>query len=82
MFGDSVPTFTSPEELGRLIRHFLANPEERKARADRSLTAVQGNTFDHRAATLIDTVVNRPKLTLVGTSPVSGNVASMASEGV
>lgn len=75
MFGDSVPTFDSPEQLGQLIRYYLANPDERLAKASRSLTAVQGNTFDTRAATLIDIVTYRPKLTLVGTSPVSGSTA-------
>lgn len=77
MFGDSVPTFDSPEQLEKLIHHYLANPEERELLASRALTAVQGNTFDTRAADLIYTVVNRPKLTLVGTSPVSGNLASI-----
>lgn len=56
LFGGGVPTFRTPEELGQMVRHYLAKPEERRLCAARALDAVCNEDFDRRAATLIATV--------------------------
>jgi spore maturation protein CgeB len=52
VFGDSVPVFTSPAHMEALIRHYLAHPEERAAKAAEAQRRVQAHTFAQRAATL------------------------------
>ncbi len=53
MFGDSVPTFDSPQVLGDRIRYYLANPAERATLAAKSRNLVQYETFDQRAASMV-----------------------------
>lgn len=55
-FGDAVPTFTSPEEAGALIRALLADPARRAACAQRAAAAVAQETWQVRARTLIATM--------------------------
>lgn len=45
VFGDSVPFHSSPEELGRLIRKYLADPAERERLARQQHEAIKGRTF-------------------------------------
>jgi spore maturation protein CgeB len=59
LFGASVPTYSSPQELERLIRYYLANPAERQAKADAARALVQGQTFDRRVADIISKVTAR-----------------------
>lgn len=53
VFGAAVPTFTTPDELGRLVRYYLQSPAERHDKAARSLQALGGHTFADRAATIL-----------------------------
>lgn len=59
VFGDAVPTYRSAAELEALIRHYLAHPEERQAKAEAARIRVQGHTFDRRVADIIATVTSR-----------------------
>lgn len=52
MFGDSIPTFETPQELGALIRKYLADEPARKLCAARALDIVCREDFDARAAKL------------------------------
>jgi len=52
-FGDSVATFRDADELGQLIRHYLAHPLERQRRAARACEAIRGRTFAAMAATIL-----------------------------
>lgn len=61
LFGSSVPTYRNAKELEDLIRYYLANPEERQAKADAARALVQGQTFDRRVADIIETVAARRK---------------------
>lgn len=45
VFGDSVPIHSSPDELGRLIRKYLADPVSRDALARQQHEAIKGRTF-------------------------------------
>lgn len=54
VFGELVPTFRSPEELGRLVRRWLADDEGRRAIAARLPAAVEGRTFDAMAEQVIE----------------------------
>ncbi len=50
LLGDAVPTFSEAGELEGLVRHLLANPEERSQRAERGMELVRlHHTFDARA---------------------------------
>lgn len=53
-FRDAVVTYRSPEELRRLVDHYLDSPEERaeKGRRGRELV-LTGHTFGHRADVLL-----------------------------
>lgn len=53
LFGVTVPTFTSPDQLGDLVRYYLSHDDERKQLADKARQLVQNQTFDHRAADMI-----------------------------
>ena len=45
VFGDSVPIHNSPDDLGRLIRKYLADPVRREKLAREQYAAIQGRTF-------------------------------------
>ena len=46
-----MPTFSDADDLERLVRHFLADPEERHRVAHRGMELVRDHhTFDTRAA--------------------------------
>ena len=53
VFGDGVPTFEAPDDLGRLVRHYLKHDDEREALARQNLEAVQGHTFEARARQML-----------------------------
>ncbi|MFA4972544.1 MAG: glycosyltransferase [bacterium] len=53
IFGDVVPTFSTPAELEGLIRYYLAHGEERARRLAQAQALIQGHTFDARVADLI-----------------------------
>ena len=54
VFGDGgVPTFETPDDLGRLVRHYLKHDDEREAIARHNLEAVQGHTFEARARQML-----------------------------
>ena len=53
MFGDTVPVYRSPAELGELCRYYLSHPEERRRLAFKQQQRVQGHTFDARAADMM-----------------------------
>ncbi len=53
VFGDGVPTFETPDDLGRLVRHYLKHDDEREALARQNLEAVQGHTFEARARQML-----------------------------
>ncbi len=53
VYGDAVPTFTSPREAEGLIRYFLARPDERRLRAARLPSLARAHTFDARARQMI-----------------------------
>ncbi len=53
LFGDLVPTWQTPEELGRVVRSLLGDPEAAAARADALRDLVlASHTFDHRVVEL------------------------------
>jgi spore maturation protein CgeB len=56
VFGDSVPVFYNPDDLGRLIRHYLANDGDRVTCAITAKINVNNCTFDHRAEQVIDKI--------------------------
>ncbi|HKD00635.1 MAG TPA: glycosyltransferase, partial [Methylomirabilota bacterium] len=47
--GAAVPTFESPRELEELVRHYLAQPTQRRRLADRARRSIQPHTFGARA---------------------------------
>jgi spore maturation protein CgeB len=53
VFASAVPTFTDAASLQAQVRYFLAHDAERRALAARQAEAVQGHTFDARAAELL-----------------------------
>jgi spore maturation protein CgeB len=56
VFGDSVPTFRTPAELGDLIRYYLAHEGEREEMAMRQRESVQLCTFTNRMRDVLDVV--------------------------
>jgi spore maturation protein CgeB len=52
IFGDAVPTFTTPAELQDLVLYYLEHDDERQEKAARLPGLIAGHTFGHRAATL------------------------------
>lgn len=52
-FGDTVPTFTSPDEAGALIRAMLADPARRAACAAGARRAVASDHWTARAAQMV-----------------------------
>ncbi len=66
-FDAGIVAYRDPADLGRLIDHYLAHPDERRARARRARAAVLArHTFDHRARSILDVVdpllAGRPRL--------------------
>ncbi len=55
-----LPSFTSPEEAGDLIRWALAHPEERERAAGEARAAVQGRTFTEHARQLLRLLSRQP----------------------
>jgi spore maturation protein CgeB len=55
-----LPSFTSPEEAGDLIRWALAHPEERDAAAGKAWAAVEGRTFTEHAKKLLRLLDRQP----------------------
>jgi hypothetical protein len=49
-----LPTFTTPEEAGELVRWFLAHPGPRQAMAEKAREAVADRTFTHNAKRLLE----------------------------
>ena len=60
VFGDAVPTFRTPGELGELCRYYLdpAHEEERRALAARLPGLVAGQTYAARARALLEVLEN------------------------
>ncbi len=56
VFGDSVPTYQTPEELGALLRRYLDDPVLREEAAARQHEAVQPYTFERRMRVVVDAV--------------------------
>ncbi len=54
LFGDSVPMYHAhqdvADELGAIVRYYLAHPEERRIMASRAQVLVREHTFDRRVA--------------------------------
>ena len=59
LFGSSVPTYRTSEELEVLIRYYLDHPAERRAKAMAAKALVQGQTFDRRVADVVEAVTSR-----------------------
>lgn len=53
VFGDLVPTFSTPAELEELIRYYLARPDLRAEIAEALPAAVAGMTFDTRVVQMM-----------------------------
>jgi spore maturation protein CgeB len=60
IFGDSLPTFTGHAALQSHIHYALRHPEECASMAAQQMAAVQGHTYDARAATLLDCLEGFP----------------------
>lgn len=56
VFGDSVPVYSTPENLGVLLRTYLDDPVRREEAAAKQLEAVQPYTFEYRMRGLLDAV--------------------------
>lgn len=54
LFGYYVPRFSTGEEMGELVHHYLGAPEERREIAERMRQDVQGQTFDVRATQVVE----------------------------
>ena len=55
-----LPSFTSPEEAGDLVRWALARPDERAGAAAKARAAVQGRTFTEHAKQLLRLLDRQP----------------------
>ncbi|WP_342148427.1 glycosyltransferase [Methylorubrum sp. SB2] len=57
VFGDTIPTVASAEELAAEAQAMLSDPQAARARAARARDIVlSAHTFDHRARTIVETV--------------------------
>jgi spore maturation protein CgeB len=56
MFGDTVPVYGTPQELGEMIRYYLDNELERKDLAIRSSQLVLPYSCDARSAFMLDKI--------------------------
>jgi glycosyltransferase involved in cell wall biosynthesis len=71
LFGDTVPTYRTPAELGTLVSAILDDPATARERAERGRAVVlEHHTFAHRARTLLDLIAEHappdPPATLRG----------------
>lgn len=64
-FGDAVPTFSSSAELERMIRYYLANETERRAKAQLACARVENETFEVRANALMEAIGPRLRVPAV-----------------
>lgn len=53
VFGDAVPTFANADQLGALIREYLADPDGRAQHAQRARQCIEPHTFAARAAQIL-----------------------------
>ena len=56
VFGEAVPTFSTARELEEIIRHYLAQEDERRRLAAQLPGLVAPHTFDSRVAQIIETL--------------------------
>lgn len=56
VFGDTVPEYTSPDDLSRLLRLYLDDPVRREDAAARQHEAVEPYTFEMRTRTILEAV--------------------------
>ncbi len=70
IFGISLPTFTTPEELGKLVREFLADDDRRINCAKMAQEVGSSCTFDNRAVEVIrvieSAIQRKSSVSLVG----------------
>lgn len=59
VFGDSVPIFRTPGELGELVRFYLDRPDERRVCAAKAYNRVEPETFDKRVAQMMATIEDK-----------------------
>lgn len=59
LFGETVPTFSTPGELSAMVRRFLADPAGRQRLAEQARLRVLHETFDTRAEALMRAVRQR-----------------------
>lgn len=62
VFGDSVPTFSTPEELASLIHRAKAEPAWRQQCIDEARVRVAPHTFDARVTTLLEALTARARV--------------------
>jgi spore maturation protein CgeB len=58
VFGDAVPTFKTPAELGDLCRYYLAHDDRRQELAARLPGCVAGHTYSNRTKQLLGILEN------------------------
>lgn len=56
IFGEYIPSFSTPAELEATIRHYLDRPEERARLAAGALDAACGEDFDSRVSTMMSVI--------------------------
>lgn len=61
LFGDSVPQYETPEELRSLVDHYLENPEERNALAEKGRREALKRTYKECARQIIKDVLPNDK---------------------
>lgn len=54
VFRGALPTFETPQELSKLLRFYLDNPEARQEAIERSMEAVRPHSYTARAATILE----------------------------
>ncbi len=57
VFGESVPTYASADDLAERIKHFMTRPEKRRTLADLARLRVQGCTFEQRARDIVEPIL-------------------------
>lgn len=55
-----LPTFTTPEQAGDLIRWYVAHPEDREKRAAAAREAIADRTFENNARSLLQLLDRQP----------------------
>lgn len=67
LFGETVATYGSSQELGELVRGILDDPVGARATAERGRALVlEHHTFEHRARQLVDLLRRHPKRDVAG----------------